>query len=117
MYTFIGRVGNDRFIGSYATSRNSVVDYTIGSPYILSKCVNFYPLFSDIHRALQFSFKYNNNNTCTRSESNVDDTTIHKDKLGYNWNFTKKTDFIQNIITENIENIMNKLNLGDIDID
>ena len=41
LYIFNGRVGSDRSIGSYTTSRNSVVDYTIGSPSILSKCVNF----------------------------------------------------------------------------
>ena len=41
LYIFNGRVGSDRSIGSYTTSRNSVVDYTIGLPSILSKCVNF----------------------------------------------------------------------------
>ena len=126
LYIFNGRVGSDRSIGSYTTSRKSVVDYTIGSPSILSKCVNFTvldfdPLFSDIHCALQFSLKSNNTDTCTISESdvpiNVDEPTIHNDKLGYIWDYTKKVDFIQNINTENIENIMTKLSLGDIDID
>ena len=126
LYIINGRVGSDRSIGSYITSRNSVVDYTIRSPSILSKCVNFEvldfdPLFSDIHCALQFSLKSNNTETCTISEFdvpiNVDEPTIHNDKLGYIWDYTKKVDFIQNINTENIENIMTKLSLGNIGID
>ena len=71
LYIFNERVGSDRSIGSYTTSRNSVVDYTIGSPSILSKCVNFEvldfdPLFSDIHCTLQFSLKSNNTDTCAK---------------------------------------------------
>ena len=126
LYIFIGRLRSDRSIGSYTTSRNSVVDYTKGSLSILSKCVNFEvlafdPLFSDIHCALQFSLKSNNTDTCTISEAdvpiNVDEPPIYNDKLGYIWDYTKKVDFIQNIYTENIENIMTKLSLGDMDID
>ena len=123
LYIFNGRVGSYRSIGSYTTSRNSVVDYTIESLSILSKCVNleildFDPLSSDIHCALQFSLKSNNTDTCTISEYdvpiNVHEPTIHNDKLGYIWDYTKKIDFFN---TENIENIMTKLSLGDIDID
>ena len=75
------------------------VDCTIGSPSILSKCVNFEvlafdPLFSDIHCASQFSLKSNNTDTCTISEAdvpiNVDEPPIYNDKLGYIWDYTRK---------------------------
>ena len=104
LYIFNGRVGNDRFIGSYTTSRNSVVDYAIGSPSIFSKCVNFEvrdfdSLFSNINCVLQFNLKSNDTDTCTISESdvqtNVDKPTIHNDKLGYIWDSTKKTDLFR----------------------
>ena len=92
LYIFNGRFGNDRFKGSYTTYKNSVVDYTIGSPAVLSKCVNFKvrdfdPLFSDIHCALQFSLKSYNTDTCTIFESyfqtNVDEPSIHN--ITTNW--------------------------------
>ena len=85
--------------------------------YVLIQVIDIDPLFSDIHCALQFSLGSNKTDTCSISESdvpiNVDEPIIRNAKLGYIWDYTKKVDFIQNINTENIENIMTELNLRD----
>ena len=60
LYLFNGRIGVDNCKGCFTTTRNSVVDYVIGSPYLLSKCVDFEicdfnNLYSDIHRGIYFT--------------------------------------------------------------
>ena len=62
MYIFNGRVGTDRYAGNFTTTKNSIIDYVIGSPFILSitdgfKIAPFDPMFSDIHCAIEFSLK------------------------------------------------------------
>ena len=61
---FNGRVGEDRHVGKATTIDNSLIDYVIGSPYLLSKvksfCVNdFDNFFSDKHCRIEWKFSGN----------------------------------------------------------
>ena len=59
---FNGRVGDDLRIGKATTVFNTVVDYIIGSPVLLTmvrafKVYDFDPLFSDVHCGITFTLK------------------------------------------------------------
>ena len=61
---FNGRAGEDRGVGKATTKNNSLIDYVIGSPYILSKVKNFKvnpfdPLFSDCHCMVEWQINSN----------------------------------------------------------
>ena len=61
---FNGRVGEDAMVGKETTTFNTVVDYVIGSPILLTKVNVFYvmefdPLFSDVHCGISFGIEKN----------------------------------------------------------
>ena len=56
---FNGRTGEDRNIGRATTTNDTLIDYVIGSPYLLSKVKHFKvdsfdPLFSDVHCLIEW---------------------------------------------------------------
>ena len=62
LYLINGRIGVDNCKGCFTTTKNSLVDYVIGSPYLPSECVDFEIcdfnyLYSDIHRGIHFTLK------------------------------------------------------------
>ena len=62
IYIFIGRIGSDNLTAEFTTTKNNVIDFCIGSTYLLSNCLeynilDFDPLFSDIHRGTHFELK------------------------------------------------------------
>ena len=62
IYIFNGRIGSDKLTGEFTTTKNSPIDYCIGSPYLFSNCseysiLDFDPLFSDIHRGTHFELR------------------------------------------------------------
>ena len=86
---FNGRTGADRNIGKVTTKKKSLIDYVIGSPYLLSKVkifrVNsFDPLFSDHHCLVEW--KINSNKTAYKK------TNKEKQYKTY-----KKSTIIQNL--------------------
>lgn len=63
-----GRVGSGRGVGKATTTDNSVIDYVITSPYILSRSESFIiqefdPIFSDKHCIIEFSINVTNTGT------------------------------------------------------
>ena len=118
LYILNGRVGHDRYIGSYTTTNNSVIDYVIASPVLLSKInefdvLNFDPMFSDVHCGIELSFK----NFCLKPDAAHDNNTrdIEGDthavknnniKNKYIWNPAKQNLFIANIDRSALEAIV-----------
>ena len=57
------RVGYDRHIGNFTTKEKSTIDYALSSPNLLKNITyceidTFDPLFSDIHKGIDFSLKF-----------------------------------------------------------
>lgn len=109
---FNGRVGEDYLIGKHTTTFKTVVDYVIGSPFLISmvlnfKVLNFNPLFSDVHCGISFSIK--NDSKCMGEEVLADgESTEHglsrqrsferdSSKRPGKWSKYKSHEYINNI--------------------
>ena len=113
---FNGRIGSDNLTGEFTTTKNSVIDYCIGSPNLFSNCseyniLDFAPLFSDIHCGTHFELKARRvHNVVPQfiSENPVIDTKDNKENM-YIWDNYKKTQFIEAIDISKIEAILKKI--------
>ena len=98
LYIFNGRTGIDQYTGNLTTSRNSIVDYVIGS--LLSKCVAFQAdefkrLFSDIHCGIRFRFQSRSLSNFVYIDVNNQNlntgTLNHQPKIKFIWDESKKS--------------------------
>ena len=120
---FNGRIGSDNLTGEFTTTKNSVIDYCIGSPYLLSNCskfniLDFDPLFSDIHRGTHFELKARHlYNVVPQfiSENPFTDTKDNNENM-YIWDNCKKKQFIEAIDNLKIEAILKKFNSVDVNV-
>ena len=97
---FNGRAGTDRLIGNATTTDGSVIDYVIGSPFLLSKIKHFNindfdSLFSDKHRSIEWFFSNDNAGANSRN-NNYKPPQVSNTNSVY-WDPNKATDFIANI--------------------
>ena len=116
---FNGRVEEDNMIGRESTTFHTLVDYVIGSPFLLAKVHVFYvmefdPLFSDVHFGISFGTE-NNMNCVERCVQGKGDQTSfmgreHSQSVMKpgRWDKLKVNEYIQNInlefVTQVIEN-------------
>ena len=113
---FNARIGSDNLTGEFTTIKNSVIDYCISSPNLLSyrseyNILDFDPLFSDIHSGTDFESKARRvHNVVPQfiSENPVIDTKDNNENM-YIWDNCKKTQFIEAIDNSKIEVILKKL--------
>ena len=121
-YLFNGRIGVDNCKGCFTTARNSVVDYLIGSLYLLSKCVDFEicdfnNLYSDIHRGIHFTLKSIINDQLSRDSTPPCAKTNHNNQA-FIWDENKKLQFLNSINIEKVEILSDKITSeNDINID
>ena len=115
---FNGRCGNDKGIGRATTTANTVVDYVIGTPFLLSRVAKFDildydPLFSDMHHQIIFEIKTTNDNVNVHQEADVKEPDVDESKaIGTNvgkWVESKKGDFIDNIDIDKINTLLEKI--------
>ena len=113
-----GRVGNDRN-GNYTTSENSVIDYVIGNPEIISYIHSFNvkpfdAIYSDKHCRIVWSLKCGHMNDSENANCNnkVKVTKTHKQM----WSEDSSPLFNDNISNENLNQIMQDLNNKSIPI-
>ena len=110
-----GRCGDDAHIGNATTVDNSVIDYMIGVPFVLSKvkhfCVHsFDSLFSDKHCLVEVILEVNHGgehcraNTPVRDELRLTDTIAEK-RIG-KWEKEKEIEFTTNIDLDKVENLL-----------
>ena len=106
-----GRVGNDRN-GNYTTSENSVIDYVIGNPEIISYIHSFNvkpfdAIYSDKHCRIVWSLKccYMNISENADCNNKVKVTKTHKQM----WSKDSSPLFNDNISSENLDQIMQDL--------
>ena len=106
---FNGRTGADRNIGNLTTKGKSLIDYVIGSPYLLSKVkifkVNpFDPLFSDYHCLIEW--KINSNKTVVRRKGkNIAKRTKNHQSPRF-WDPNKAASFLQNLDRDKISHMI-----------
>ena len=122
LYLFNGRIGVDNCKGCFTTTRNSVVDYVIGSPYLLSKCVDFEicdfnNLYSDIHRGIHFTLKSIMNDQLSRDSTQPYVKTNPNNQASI-WDENKKSQLVNSIFIEKVEILSDKINSeNDMNID
>ena len=102
---FNGRAGEDRCIGSATTTKYALIDYVIGSPYLLSKVkifkVNhFDPLFSDIHCLVEWCVSSNKN--ISTKINRKSSTSEESQNITTFWDPNKSNDFLSNIDRDKI---------------
>lgn len=116
-----GRACQDFGIGVETTTDKSLLDYIIGSPYILSiatsfKISDFDPLMSDRHCALSISIKYNTIHERSHSELvNQKVLSMMEYIRPKKWKPEKACDFTSNIDLANIHILLDGLNALSID--
>ena len=107
-----GRIGKDKSEGRATTSKNTAVDYYVGSPAVLSYVddlyvENFDPMFSDIHNKVVLIIKkktdYNKNN------NEIDEDKQDKEVIG-KWKSDKKEEYITKLDEEKINDLIQKIN-------
>jgi hypothetical protein len=111
-----GRLGKDRHIGSLTCTESSTVDYCILSPVLFSCVANFEicsfdRLISDVHNALHLEL-LRKNVTSVENDDNV--TNVHVKKKS-KWDNEKCQLFDNSLCDENINTLIEKLFLLDID--
>ncbi len=121
-----GRMGLDRYQGKGTTKDgDSVIDYMIGSVpllrYVMMFTVDdFDPIFSDRHAILKCKLSLETNNIVheyTDNESD-DNTIVQQDHCNYMpWVNEKRNDYIKNIDLQLVQNIKQKLNGNDTDVE
>ncbi len=121
-----GRCGDDKHIGKATTVEESVIDYMIGSPFILSKVSGFYvyefdPLFSDKHCMLGVLLNVNlvNDDTGTQSLTvdQLSPTVVNCEKevsIG-KWDKNNADEFIRNIQLVKVDKLLH--DLDDLTVD
>lgn len=123
---FNGRVGFDREKGKATTTDGAVIDYMIGSPFLLSRVkafeiLDYDPIFSDKHCPIICKLYgcENNEQICDNDSSIniINNEVSHENSRNKNhkkikWNTDKKQEFIDNIdkckvnyLLENCDNI------------
>ena len=107
IYICNGRIGEDKGVGSCTSKNASVVDYVLCSPNILKQVVDFSileasKLFSDVHNPLSLSLKCLKNGCYKKSKY------FQEEKIK-NWDDDKKGEFIENIDTEKLDEILFEL--------
>ena len=107
LYLFNGRLGVDNCKGCFTTTINSVVDYVVGSPYLLSKCVDFEicdfnNLYSDIHRGIHFTLKSIINDQLSR-DSTPPCVKTNLNNQAFIWDENKKLQFVNSINIEKVK--------------
>ena len=99
-----------------------MVDYVIGSPYLLSKCVDFEicdfnNLCSDIHRGIHFTLKSIINDQLSR-DSTPPCVKTNPNNQAFIWDENKKLQFVNSINIEKVEILSDKITSeNDINID
>lgn len=114
MAIFNGRVGTDKFIGQPTTTDGSMIDYVIGSPYLLVKTSDFIinsfdPLFSDKHCAIQFTVGLGSIDNCVipeQVEPTRENLTGSEDFVIGKWSSEKSNDFVMNLDLPKINAIL-----------
>ena len=106
LYLFNGRIGVDNCKGCFTTTRNSIVDYVIGSPCSLSKCVDFEIcdfnyLYSDIHRGIHFTLKSIINDQLS-VESTSPRVKTNPNSQAFLWDENKKSQSVNSIFIEKV---------------
>ena len=124
LYIFNGRSGTAQYYGDYTTSKNSIVDYVIGSPMLLSKVKDFAvnefdPMFSDIHCGIEFSL----NIACTATvppppplAKPSPDTIENSTEQGYIWDSVKKQEFVNNINMQQVNRLYEEIENNNFDV-
>ena len=111
---FNGRAGADRSIGKATTTDGSVIDYVIGSPFLLSKVKHFNVndfdnLFSDKHCCLEWYFS--SGNACHNTKNANKNQPQAATNSSVFWEPAKAPNFITNLdrasITYMVENFDN----------
>ena len=94
-----GRTGYDKLNGNFTTKDNSVIDYVVMSAGLLAKVdtlelVIFDPLISDVHKAVEFSFKlFTANNVVVNNVRSVTNKDVNTNSvLQNNPNKVKSSD-------------------------
>ena len=106
---FNGRTGADRNIGKLTTNGNSLIDYVIGSPYLLSKVKifrvhSFDPLFSDYHCLVEW--KINSNKSAFKKIRKNSSKHIKSQQSARFWDPNKSANYLQNLDREKISHMI-----------
>ena len=102
---FNGRAGEDRNIGKATTRDNTLIDYVIGSPYLLSKVKIFKvhpfdPLFSDRHCLIEWQL--NSNKNISTKMGNKSSPCPENSNIPIFWDPNKSKDFLDNLDRDKI---------------
>ena len=113
---FNGRCGNDRGIGRATTTHGSVIDYVIGSPYLMSAVqefdvLDFNPFLSDIHKEVVVVL------TGSKYESHINEPhqNVHDNQndvvsnSSSKWHEEKKSNYVDNLDTGKLDILVNNI--------
>ena len=101
---FNGRAGNDRLLGKATTTDNTLIDYVIGSPFLISKTIafdvnDFDNFFSDKHCRIEW--KFTSNMYCPDKVTKVTQLPVNNTN-GIFFDINKVPEFINNMDSEAI---------------
>ena len=101
---FNGRAGNDRLLGKATTTDNTLIDYVIGSPFLISKTIafdinDFDNFFSDKHCRIEW--KFTSNMHCPVKNTSVTEPPVNNSN-GIFFDVNKVPEFINNMDSEAI---------------
>ena len=121
LYIFNGRSGTDQYCCDYTPSKNSIVDYVIGSPMLLSKVKDFAvdefdPMFSDIHCGIEFSLNIACTATVPPLSKRFPDTKDNSTEQGYIWDSAKKQEFVNNINMQKVNRLYEEIENNNFDV-
>ena len=99
-------MGQDRGVGKFTTTNNSVIDYTVASPELFPeiedfKILEFNRFMSDVHNPMTFSLTSNT----SEPKSNSLEQKVTKIK----WDGTKNDAYLNNIDESEVEELLRLL--------
>ena len=115
-----GRLSSDN-TGKATTIKNTLIDYLLGGPHILTRIENFHvhdfdAIFSDMHRRLTWSIQCHKINHIGNSKNNTNLITIKKTHKNM-WRNSKSAEFSNSLDTNEIIAIRNNINNPNIPLD
>ena len=110
---FNGRVGQDKYLGNFTTTKGSIVDYVIGSAHLLPtvnefNILDFDPMFSDIHCPIQLSL-HQPMVIDTGLNAQLSETPNNDEPSCYKWSHDKMEDFVNDIDVNMVNAILSEL--------
>ena len=116
-----GRWGDDKLVGKPTSTDNTVIDYMICSPVLITKAAHFYVhdfdnLFSDKHCIVELVLE-GSTVGCHKREPATHNSTQESVQLEVfgKWDSERKAEYADNIVQGNVENLLQ--NWDDMTID